>query len=142
VPNDPSADVSRATALQRQPDGEHDECGCEFHVSVLCIPGASRGLWHYWVTMTSPRPTACVFCGLPLADGEPVAGRPPAAAHAACADRALTDDGHWDAIAAASGEPVDEEARTQPSARRAGCLAIALVAAVIPVLVRRDHSRG
>jgi hypothetical protein len=92
--------------------------------------------------MTSPRATVCVFCGKPIAEDEPAAGRPPAAAHAACADSALTDDSHWDAIAASSSEPTDADASTEPAARRAGCLALALVAAAILALLRRDHSRG
>jgi hypothetical protein len=92
--------------------------------------------------MTSPRSTTCVFCGKPIAEGEPMAGRPPAAAHAACADSALTDDRHWDAIAASSGEPMDADTSTKPAARRAGCLAAALAAALILALLRRDQSRG
>jgi hypothetical protein len=92
--------------------------------------------------MSSSGPTTCVFCGKPIAEGEPAAGRAPAAAHATCADRALTDDGHWDAIAASSGEPVEDDARPEPTARRAGCLAIALAVAAILVLLRRDQSRG
>jgi hypothetical protein len=92
--------------------------------------------------MTAERPMTCVFCARPIGVGEPMAGRPPAAAHAACADRALTDDGHWDAIAASSGLPMDDEASTEPTTRRAGCLAVTLVALAILALLRRDHPRG
>jgi hypothetical protein len=73
---------------------------------------------------------SCVFCGKPIGEGEPTAGRPPAAAHAACADAALTDDRHWDAVAASSGEPIDDEVSQEPAARRSGCLAIALLTGV------------
>lgn len=69
-----------------------------------------------------------------------MAGRPPAAAHAACADRALGDDRHWDAIAASSGEPQDDDAE-EPAPRPSGCLAGALAGALILALLRRDHSR-
>lgn len=71
---------------------------------------------------------ACVFCGQPIAAGEETAGRAPMAAHAACADAALTDDEHWDAISAGtgSGAPEEPEAGT-PVARRAGCLALAML---------------
>ena len=92
--------------------------------------------------MTSPRPKTCVFCGNPIAEGEPAAGRPPAAAHVACADSALADDRHWDAIAASSGEPMDDDASSEPTARRAGCLAGVIVVAAMLALMRRDQSRG
>jgi hypothetical protein len=83
--------------------------------------------------------TACVFCGKPIEPGEPAAGRPPMAAHAACADAALADDAHWDRVAAAAPEPETGDAPPQPSqrgGRAGGCLtlllsvAVALVAAV------------
>ncbi len=83
--------------------------------------------------------TACVFCGKPIEPGEPAAGRPPMAAHAACADAALADDAHWDRVAAAAPEPETGDAPPQLSergARAGGCLtlllgvAVALVAAV------------
>ena len=83
-----------------------------------------------------------MFCGKPIGEGEPVAGRPPAAAHAACADAALTDDRHWDAIAASSGEPTDEDVGTKSAARRTGCLTIALVVGAGLALLRRNHARG
>jgi hypothetical protein len=70
----------------------------------------------------------CVFCGRSIGPDETMVGRPPSAAHAPCADAALTDDRHWDAIAAASGdvEAAEEEparARTTGE-RRAGCLSV------------------
>jgi hypothetical protein len=73
----------------------------------------------------------CVFCGKPIAAGEPASGRPPMAAHAACADAALADDRQWDAVAGASPQPDagGEPAPTGPSAeRRSGCLTIAAIA--------------
>lgn len=93
-------------------------------------------IWHHWCAMTSRQPLTCVFCGEPISEGEPTAGRPPASAHAACADAALTDDRHWDAIAASSDEPIDDEAGTEHARRRAGCLAIALVTAVAIAVLR------
>lgn len=70
----------------------------------------------------------CVFCGQAIGPDEAMVGRPPSAAHAACADAALTDDRHWDRIAAASGnlEAAEEEpAQAQTTgARRAGCLSV------------------
>lgn len=69
----------------------------------------------------------CVFCGNPIEADEERAGRGAAAAHAACADRALADDAHWDAIAEASG--VEDEREAAPRAR--GCLlALAILVAV------------
>lgn len=76
---------------------------------------------------------ACVFCGRPIAAGEETAGRAPMAAHAACADAALADDEHWDAI---SAESPDEDATNaepspdSPAPGRAGCLTMA---ALLPV---------
>jgi hypothetical protein len=78
----------------------------------------------------------CVFCGRPIGEGAPTAGRPPSAAHAACADAALTDDRHWDAIAAASGEPISDEVGSEPAAQRSGCLAVALLIGVVMAIVR------
>lgn len=51
------------------------------------------------------------------------------AAHAACADAALADDRHWDAVAgAAPGSEPDDEAETNTSrGRSSGCLTIAAV---------------
>jgi hypothetical protein len=73
----------------------------------------------------------CVFCGNPIEADAERAGRGTAAAHAACADRALADDAHWDAIAEASG--VDEARGPAPRAR--GCLlALAILVAVALVL--------
>lgn len=69
-----------------------------------------------------------MFCGRSIGPDEAMVGRPPSAAHQACADAALTDDRHWDAIAAASGdaEAADEEPAqaTATGARRAGCLSV------------------
>jgi hypothetical protein len=75
---------------------------------------------------------ACVFCGEPIGPGEEAAGRAPMAAHAACADAALADDAHWEAISAGSpdGGDVGPEERPHPPGRRAGCLA----AGLLPVL--------
>jgi hypothetical protein len=81
----------------------------------------------------------CVFCGQPMAPGEPVVGRPPMAGHAACADAALADDRHWDAVAAAGGdagapEAVEEQTVQPRGARqRSGCLTVLLV--VIPIVL-------
>lgn len=80
----------------------------------------------------------CVFCGQPIQPDQPTAGRPPMAAHATCADAALTDDAHWDRVAAATPEPdADASADVAPAthggsgARGGGCLAL-LVAALLP----------
>jgi hypothetical protein len=140
VPDDASPDVSRTAALQRQADGQDDECDGEFHVpaNAHAVPASASGT--IGVTMTSSRSTTCVFCGQPIAEGEPTAGRPPAAAHVACADRALTDDSHWDAIAVSSGDRMEDEG-AEPASLRAGCLTGALVAVVILTLLRRRQSR-
>jgi hypothetical protein len=77
---------------------------------------------------------ACVFCGGPIGPGEEAAGRAPMAAHAACADAALADDEHWDAISA--GAPLGETSDAGPDTEaspggqapgRAGCLAMGLL---------------
>ena len=90
---------------------------------------------------------ACVFCGQPIGPGQETAGRPPMAAHASCADAALADDAHWDAISGGeqpadeTGEQADasDPARTGgPEARAAragGCLAIALVLLAVVLMV-------
>jgi hypothetical protein len=70
------------------------------------------------------------------------------AAHAACADAALADDRHWDAVADASpdagatpegGAAVTSEAgRPEAKRRSAGCLAVAataLAALLLPPLL-------
>jgi hypothetical protein len=83
---------------------------------------------------------ACVFCGRPIGADEPSSGRPPMAAHAACADAALADDHHWDAVARATPEPeLDDEPAEEPdggsraTVREGGCLA--LVLACLPTVV-------
>lgn len=56
------------------------------------------------------------------------------AAHPACADAALADDRHWDAVAGTEGGPDadDDGAQPEPARRRgAGCLAVAVVAALL-----------
>lgn len=81
--------------------------------------------------------TTCVFCGKPIEAGDERAGRPPMAAHAACADAALADDIHWDEVAARSGDvgagedqAESSEAQPAPAGRRgrAGCLTLVLAA--------------
>jgi hypothetical protein len=78
-----------------------------------------------------PGGATCVFCGAAIGPDEPTSGRPPMAAHAACADAALADDRHWDAVAGASPQP-DEDAAPEagpPDAKgRSGCLAVAAIA--------------
>jgi hypothetical protein len=53
------------------------------------------------------------------------------AAHAACADAALADDRHWDAVAGADPQP-DEHGAEDPASnakrRSAGCLTLAVLA--------------
>lgn len=69
--------------------------------------------------------SACVFCGEPIEPGQAKVGRPPMAAHATCADEALADDAHWDAIAEHEGslhETTDDA--NAPRARRLGCLTL------------------
>ena len=64
------------------------------------------------------------------------------AAHASCADAALADDHHWDAIASREPEAGDEEPQRDAApaerGRGAGCLsvlpmgiALAIIAAVV-----------
>lgn len=89
--------------------------------------------------MSTSTPATCVFCGRVIAPDEAASGRPPAAAHASCADAALADDRHWDAIARASGEPVvpEQSAADQPERpvsdrpQRQGCLTLLLAAVII-----------
>ncbi|HEX6139819.1 MAG TPA: hypothetical protein VF013_05050 [Candidatus Limnocylindria bacterium] len=57
--------------------------------------------------MRTPSEPTCVFCGRPIDPDEPSTGRGEIAAHAACADAALADEGHWEAIAAANGEQTE-----------------------------------
>lgn len=89
----------------------------------------------------------CVFCNHPIPPDEAITGRPPMAAHAACADAALADDRHWDAIAARAGdagEGNEYEAAGRGSAGpaagsargRAGCMALAVVIALGVALAR------
>lgn len=79
--------------------------------------------------------SACVFCGEPIEPDQPSVARPPMAAHAACADAALADDAHWDAIAEREGEA---EPGTADRRGRAGCLALAVAAGLaIAALSRR-----
>jgi hypothetical protein len=74
--------------------------------------------------------TTCVFCGRAIEPGEEVAGRAPMAAHASCADAALADDRHWDAIADRSPEEAESPAPPTPesptSRRAGGCLVLVL----------------
>jgi hypothetical protein len=88
--------------------------------------------------MHSPRGGAtCVFCGRAIDPDEPTSGRPPMAAHAACADAALADDRHWDAVAGASpsaDETPDAPSEPAPTERRSGCLALVALA-VLALLV-------
>ena len=81
----------------------------------------------------------CVFCDRPILSGEATSGRPPMAAHAACADAALADDRHWDAIAERGSAPGDEEPAIDggdAARREAGCLgSIIAVAVAVVVLV-------
>jgi hypothetical protein len=76
----------------------------------------------------------CVFCGQPIEEGAERSGRPPHAAHVACADDALASDAHWDSIASASGDPTPGEppgdAAPKGERARAGCLAITAAALV------------
>ena len=55
------------------------------------------------MTSLSSEPPTCVFCGAPILPDQESSGRPPIASHAACADAALADDAHWDAVADAAG---------------------------------------
>jgi hypothetical protein len=80
--------------------------------------------------------TTCVFCGRPIEADAERSGRPPHAAHAACADEALASDAHWEAIASASGDVERGDPRSsdteKPQRARPGCLTLTL--AVIATL--------
>jgi hypothetical protein len=80
----------------------------------------------------------CVFCERPITPDAPSVGRPPIAAHAACADAALADDRHWDEIATGAPEPEESPDPTVPPTRTAGCLAVA--ALVLLAVVRSARS--
>jgi hypothetical protein len=81
--------------------------------------------------------STCVFCERPITADAPSVGRPPIAAHAACADAALADDRHWDEIATGAPEPEEEEATTPPTGRTGSCLAVsALVVVAMAALAR------
>lgn len=77
-----------------------------------------------------PMMERCVFCGSPVGADDERTGRGAAAAHAACADRALTDDAHWDAIAEAEGD-----ASSPATPARNAWLAIVALVLVIAVVV-------
>jgi hypothetical protein len=83
--------------------------------------------------MTADAPL-CVFCGLPIRPGEAVAGREPMAAHATCADAALADDSHWDAISAAGGE-ANDTSEPDAATTRGGCLGAAVLALALGLLL-------
>jgi hypothetical protein len=75
----------------------------------------------------------CVFCGKAIGPDEPASGRPPMAAHAACADAALADDRHWDAVAGADPAPDEQgppQAPPDAKGRSTGCLMLAAIAPV------------
>jgi hypothetical protein len=79
--------------------------------------------------MVGSREATCVFCGAVIGADEPMSGRPPMAAHPACADAALADDRHWDAVAGTEpGSDADDEGAQGDRARRrsVGCLVIAI----------------
>lgn len=93
-----------------------------------------------------PPAVTCVFCGAPIAPDEEMSGRPPHAAHARCADAALADDRHWDAVAAAtaggSGDPADQPADSQgtataPAGGRGGCLGLVALGLIGAALAYR-----
>jgi hypothetical protein len=75
----------------------------------------------------------CVFCGQPIGADEERTGRGATAAHASCADRALADDAHWDAIALASG--AGDDATERPASRSRGCLAVIAIVLVGAIVV-------
>ena len=75
----------------------------------------------------------CVFCGQPIGPDEERTGRGPTAAHASCADRALADDAHWDAVAEASG--ASDESTERGTSRGRGCLAVIAVLLVGAIVV-------
>ncbi|MEO8510701.1 MAG: hypothetical protein ABI534_05610 [Chloroflexota bacterium] len=78
----------------------------------------------------------CVFCGDPIGADAERTGRGAMAAHAACADRALADDAHWDAIAGAS-EVEDDERPAAPRAR--GCLLVIALLVVVALIVAASN---
>jgi hypothetical protein len=91
--------------------------------------------------MPSPSTPECVFCGQPITAGQPMTGRSPIAAHASCADAALADDRHWDAVADGAGDepgtPADApgaEGAGRATGTRSGCLALVLRVAVLSSL--------
>lgn len=55
--------------------------------------------------MTGSGSEICTFCGRPIEPGQARVGRGETAAHAACADAALADEGRWERIAGGLGEP-------------------------------------
>ena len=80
----------------------------------------------------------CVFCGRLIGPDELMAGRAPMAAHSACADAALADDSHWDAVAGGSIGADEEDSKAPDAAterRSAGCLAIAAIVAVVSIAI-------
>jgi hypothetical protein len=83
---------------------------------------------------------ACVFCGEPIDPGEEAAGRAPMAAHAACADAALADDAHWEAIDAAGTEG-ESHAPDPGTAARAGCLGVMALCVVALAVAWRASGR-
>lgn len=82
--------------------------------------------------MPVAEPPACVFCGEPIDPGEESAGRAPMAAHAACADAALADDEHWEAVSRASSGEDDPSVLDRSS--RTGCLVAGGVLLLIVLL--------
>jgi len=68
-------------------------------------------------------PIECVFCGRPIGPEEEAAGRGSIAAHASCADAALADDAHWDAISEATDD-ADEPGAGPDRTPRVGCLGV------------------
>ena len=78
--------------------------------------------------------TTCVFCGRPIEAGEEAAGRPPMAAHASCADAALADDQHWEAIADGTPEPSESPAPEPSTGGRAGGCLVLVVATLATML--------
>ena len=82
----------------------------------------------------------CVFCGNAIETDAERTGRGAMAAHAACADRALADDAHWDALAGASEVEEEEPAERQaapPAAR--GCLLLVALLVVVALIVAASN---
>jgi hypothetical protein len=77
----------------------------------------------------------CVFCGQPIAPDQPMVGRGPMAAHAACADAALADDAHWDAISAGAANTGEPPETAEPIVGRSGCLVLVMALAAIVVSI-------